>query len=240
MQLASGALGLQNLEMCIQRRTKRFFLFTCREFLGVVMILAWPACVAPVPVESTRESSMESADSMQLNIERSASPWLAYTGSAEEEKAGRTVESSPLDPVWEAMPGLASFAIRGDPLLAIDRTRRKVLLSAAHFDGVFLRPDATRISAPVRLTVGRVRPDSDLARNPSKLVLFLLQSQLVITYGHIGAQLERVNESLDSEGRFRSEWTGKHTFFTSQQQERPLHFAVWFDRRSGRLEIEGL
>ena len=166
-----------------------------------------------------------------LTIPRDTSPWDAYTGSADEEQAGYHVTAATIAPDWERLPWLADFALGDDPLLAIDRAGRRVLVSAAFFDDV-QRPDLTRALGHVAVT--RVR--GALLADPARLVRFLLVSHLLRTVAHVEATVTCAEEGV-TDGVFRSRWTGSHVYFTSRRNEGRLDFAVEVDLTSGAVAV---
>ena len=205
-----------------------------------VIVLTGVSCVHPEKLAPLGGIAMPSIQKTSFKVDRSTDPWSEYTGSAEDEALGRVLSSTRLDPAWDHPAHLEEFEIEGAPLLAIDREHRRVCLNEAFFVGAFNRPDATRLRKGERQSLGRLRVGTDLSRDPSRMVLFMLKAHLVLTYAHIGAALERTGEGFDSSGAFRSEWRGKHTYFTSQEHEGALHFLIQIDLNSGKIEIEGL
>jgi hypothetical protein len=206
----------------------------------VVLILANLHCAQPEKVASVGGTAMQKVQSIKIEIDRATSPWTGYTGSAEEEQAGRTLACTRIDPSWEVIPYLRVYGAQGVPIIAIDRKMRRVVLSRAYFRDSFYRADATRLRVGEKVRLGQMVLGTDLARDPSRLELFLLQSHLVLTYAHMGSSLEKVKESQSQDGMFHSEWQGNHTYFTSQKNESPLHFAFHINLNTGEIEVEGL
>ena len=183
--------------------------------------------------------TQQDVTSSRMRVDAASNPWSGYTGSFQEEKAGLKVESSAMDPTWARLDALASYAIEGDPLIAIDRKGRTVYLSAKHFSGVFERIDATRLGSGVRKVCGAVKVSSSLLANPGRLVRFLLQAHLIRTYMHLESSLELIFEGTSDEGRFTSKWVGKHVFYTNEKNESSLQFTVIVDTKTGLVEVAG-
>lgn len=202
-------------------------------------VLALSACSTACPRPSPQEDRVKPAaaePALEITIFRDHSPWRGYTGSAQEEEAGKRVSAVPDLAGLESPEHLAPFAVDGKPLLAIDREKRRVVVSAEHFSDL-VRGDATRIEAGQRQVMGTVKSPALRAR-PRDLVLFLLESQLVETYWHMEAQLRLLKEEETPE-RYRASFAGHHTYFTNEENEEALSFAVELDKKTGEISVLG-
>ncbi len=173
-----------------------------------------------------------------MKIERGESPWQGMTGSAAEEKASMGVSAISYDPaIHDGFAHLEKFNAGGEPLLFRARGKKIVGVSAKYFSNL-QRADATRIGGDSRIGIGNVRVAAFSSITPETLARFLVESQLIITYWHIGSEL-----CLEKETASRTEYiawfTGSHTYFTNEKNVDPLRFAVRIDLVSGAMTVMG-
>jgi hypothetical protein len=172
----------------------------------------------------------------ELKIPRGTSPWQGYTGSYDEEQAGLKVRAVKILPEHERVAHLAAYVSDGEPLLAIDRKARRVVVNERCFGDV-QRPDATRLRQGERAAVGVVKC-AGLRKKPRELVRFLIESELVKTYVHTEANLRIVDEKTEGT-RYRARCKGSHVFYTNERNESPLDFTVEIDSGSGAISVAG-
>ncbi len=173
----------------------------------------------------------------------SQSPWQGYTSSAEEEQAGRTVSAVdwPTDPSasFEIPAHLAEISPSKEPLLGIDRKGRRVVVSKAAFETVH-RADLPRLQAGSSHRLTRVL-DPALKADPIATARFLIRSELILTYAHLESTLKLVKvRKIPRSGETLTEWKGSHVYFTSDRNERKLHFAVRIHPVSGEVWVDVL
>ncbi len=168
----------------------------------------------------------------ELDVDRGLSPWQGYTGSAEEEAAGKKVSAVADLSKLERVPHLAAHDVGGKPLLAIDRERRRVVVSSEHFSDLE-RPDVTRSGK----TDAGVVKSAALRAEPRRLALFLVASQLVQTLAHVESRVCLATERNGAD-EYRAHFTGSHVYFTNKRHEAPLEFELVLDKRSGALRGE--
>lgn len=173
---------------------------------------------------------------LTLTVERSASPWRDYTGSAEEEQAGYHIAATDRLAGMTVPPSLAQYTYRGLPLLAIDGAQRRVVVNAAVF-GDLERPDATQLAPGDSAPIGIVR-DPGAFTDLAALAEFLLRAQIVRTYAHLQAELCRVSQQDHAEF-YRADFTGVHEYFTNERHRINFGFALVIDRRSGEMRVIG-
>ncbi|MBI1889537.1 MAG: hypothetical protein HYS18_02710 [Burkholderiales bacterium] len=171
-----------------------------------------------------------------LVIEHSASPWLEYTGSAEEEQAGFHIAAADKLDGMEVPALLKKDTYRGMPLLAIDRAHRKVRVNATVFGNLY-RPDATRLNPGESAVVGTIRKP-DAFPNMGALAEFLLRAQIVRTYAHLRAKLRKTAEHTAATS-YRAEFSGAHEYYTNKRHVVNFNFAIVIDRTNGEIKVIG-
>lgn len=180
-----------------------------------------------------------------LSVDRGQSPWLDYTASAEEEARGRHIAAVAMLPAYERPKQLLRYVGGGgggggapgdEPLLAIDRAGRRVVVNRRVFTDID-RVDATRIAKGETALLGRV-VDPSWQKRGRELATFLLQSELVQTYAHIGSKLKLVEER-DTPTHYSVRVTGSHVYFTNHRNESRLDFSITLDKQNGELRVSG-
>ena len=171
-----------------------------------------------------------------ISIDRANSPWQGYTNSAEEEARGKSIAAVAIAADFERLGHLARFAVGGDPLLAIDRKQRRVVVNARFFSNL-QRADGTRIRKDEMVTVGKVI-DGSLRMRGRDLVTFLLCAELIQTYLHIGSKL-MLAEERDDAGAYTVHVEGTHVYFTNHRHEPSFQFDVRIDKKTGDITVVG-
>jgi len=167
-----------------------------------------------------------------LHIDRGDSPWQGFTSSYEEEQRGKQVAAVAFDPAFEPPRHLTEFG----PLLAIDRAARRVVVNAAYFSPIS-RADATRQTPGARHQLGRCT-DPDLLAAPARLARFLVLSELVETYWHVGAELRATDDPAPPDHPLhRTHFTGHHEYYTNSHHQAPLTFTIEIDRTTGTMTL---
>ena len=100
------------------------------------------------------------------------------------------------------------------------------------------RADATRIAAGTTKRIGRALPAAISKLGPERLVLFLIEAQIIETYWHIEAKLRLVGEQKTAHA-YTARFAGTHIYFTNERNEDPLDFAVSIDLKTGEMGISG-
>lgn len=197
------------------------------------MVTALVVALALAGAPPTKEKPVTAPKCVtELNIDRGLSPWQGYTGSAAEEESGKRVTAVADLSKFEAVPNLAKYDVAGKPLLAIDREKRRVVVASEHFSDL-ARADVTR---SVKAELGTVK-SAALKGEPRKLVLFLIESQLLQTLAHVESHVCLVEEK-DGAAEYRAHFTGSHTYFTNRRNESPLDFEVVLEKKSGVVRVE--
>jgi len=112
-----------------------------------------------------------------------------------------------------------------------------VLLADARIVQSLNRVDATD-RAQRHIDIAHFQPGVRAQIDPRLWVEFLLRTELITTYWHIGATLERVGEDMNG-GSYRAHLVGTHTYFTQERNEESLDFYVLVEGAITRLSLEG-
>jgi hypothetical protein len=172
----------------------------------------------------------------QFVIERGQSPWQGYTDSAAMEQANKSISSLAITQAMERFSSLSGYELDGKPFLAVDRQARRVVVNRDFFSPLS-RVDATRAQQAEKQAIGRVM-DTRIIAAAEMLFAFLIESQIIQTYWHIGATLDLVEMKEDGNLSFAS-WTGEHAFFTDRKNVDKLSFIILLDHTTGDVWIEG-
>jgi hypothetical protein len=168
-------------------------------------------------------------------VERAHSPWREYTGSAAEEQAGYAVAAGVVAGL-ERLPHLARYELDGEPYLAVDRPRRRVVLNERFF-GPFIRPDAPRLAAGERVRIGTVK-EPRITAVPVELVSFLIEAELIRTYWHVEARLG-LEELVPAEGGVSALVEGRHVYYTDRRHEELVRFRIEVTTATGAVDVVG-
>lgn len=172
----------------------------------------------------------------EVIVRRDESPWRDYTRTADEEQAGFSIQPRDVLAGLTVPPHLADYRLAGQPWLAVEETRRRVVVLGRLF-GPLTRPDVTCLPPGARRAIGVVRLP-DLPGGAAVLVRFLIRSQLVRTYGHLEAQLCLVREE-ERHGVHAACFTGHHTCYTQRREQNPLDFTLEIHLASGEMFVSG-
>lgn len=145
-----------------------------------------------------------------------------------------TIAATAIDPAYERIPRLDAYG-KGDALLAIDRQARRVVANTKFFSNLS-RVDATRIKT--KHTLGTVK-DVTLYADPKRFATFLIVSDLIHTYAHVGSTLNIVAEK-DTPALYRAEIDGHHEYFTNSRHEERVHFAIEIEKKTGVVTVSSL
>ncbi|MBN1523879.1 MAG: hypothetical protein JW904_05320 [Spirochaetales bacterium] len=169
-------------------------------------------------------------------IQSSQSPWKGFTGSYEEEQAGKTIEAVVITRMFSIPVHLQKYIIDYNSPLAIDRLNKKVYVNDIFFSTLH-RADATRAETNEKQIIGAVK-DSRLMNNPAFLFSFLIESQIIETYWHVEATVSFIN-SDDTAALFSARFHGRHVYFTNEKNEQEYDFSIYLNKKTGELWITG-
>lgn len=179
---------------------------------------------------------MNASPLLQLLVDRGESPWQGYTATAQEEEDGRHVAAVVSTAGLDVPPRLTRYQDGGLPWLAVDRTKRAVVVLASVF-GNLKRVDVTRLPQPEVRTLGTVTPA--LAGSRARdVVVFLLESQVIQTFIHMEAEL-RLEREEETPAAYAAHFTGVHRFYTNKKNERALAFVVRVEKNTGAISVTG-
>jgi hypothetical protein len=198
----------------------------------ILAVLYCSASRAMEPVE------MDKPCGKTFSISRGDSPWTGMTGSAGEEKASMTVKALACDPaVYDGFARLEKYSTGGEPLIFRARGKKIVGVNNKYFSDLH-RADATRIGRDSVIGLGNARVPLSSNMPPEKLAAFLVESQLIVTYWHIGSELCLEKEAMTA-AEYTAYFTGSHTYFTNKKNVEPLRFAVRINLETGALSVTG-
>ena len=170
-----------------------------------------------------------------LLIRQSDSPWLGMTDNYEREQANKRIQAVHLQ-AHKPFATLAHFD-QPDILLGKNASGRIVSINQHYFSDL-RRGDATRLSPGSEHSIGVFRDTSFTRLSPRKLVLFLLQAQIVETYWHLEAELCPGREE-DTPESYRAEFRGIHRYCTNQCEEQGLAFSLYINKIDGGITLIG-
>ncbi len=171
-----------------------------------------------------------------IQVDRGDSPWQGYTSSYQEEEAGKHIAAVVMQAGFERLPGLVEYVDGGEPLLAVDRAARRVVVNARCFSALE-RCDAAGLAAGARHAVG-VCTSAALRAEPRRLARFLVLSQLVQTYWHIGATVHVAGEVVEA-GWHRVRFAGSHEYYTNSHNTGALAFRIELELATGVMVVVG-
>jgi len=205
------------------------------SFVRCVIIAALASAITPASLYGTGTRMENRA---HITITRGQSPWAGMTESFAQEQANKRISAVAIDPaVFTPLPHLAAYTIGSDPLMGRSAATKRVVVSSAYFSDLE-RADATRIAAGTTKRIGRALPAAISKLGPERLVLFLIEAQIIETYWHIEAKLRLVGEQKTAHA-YTARFAGTHIYFTNERNEDPLDFAVSIDLKTGEMGISG-
>jgi hypothetical protein len=173
-----------------------------------------------------------------FSIQRGQSPWQGMTGSAEEEKDSMKVRALGFDAaLHDGFAHLKKYDKGGEPMIFRAHGKKIVGVNGRYFSDL-QRADATRIGAGTVIGMGSVRVPVNSFTTPKELASLLVESQLVITFWHIGSELCLEKETANGT-EYAAFFSGAHTYFTNEKNIDPLRFAVRIDLVSGAITVTG-
>lgn len=126
-----------------------------------------------------------------------------------------------------------NYTVRSKTIAWVDNKEQRIVLDLQYSKG-FVLGDVTGTANEKIGAVTQALMDEWGGR---KIATFLLESQIVNTYWHIGSELCLYNET--NEGMwYEAYFKGTHTYYTNEANSDPLDFVVRIDKRTGEVFIE--
>ncbi len=127
-----------------------------------------------------------------------------------------------IDATHTPVKATATITVNGGPVLFFTSDGAQAVVDSRVFSDLTV-VDVTALSAGTSAKVGTVIGREKLGLRP--LVDFLVRSDAVRTWAHIGSEVCLVSAS-DAEPVWRAELTGEHTYFTNRENHGALSFVV--------------
>ncbi len=203
-------------------------------------VLQWAAAIGAcvvllVPLEAVGAKKTYKKCVVALDISNATNPWKGFTSGYGEEQAGRTLQAVAMKDEYERLPNLSAYAGANGLALAVDRKQKRVIVNQAYFTDL-RRADATRLPGDGKAIIGRYKDLGFSFLSPRRLVVFLLESQIIETYWHVESHLCLSHEK-DLPASYTAYFTGSHVYYTNERNERPLSFSVVVDKKTGQMGI---
>jgi hypothetical protein len=136
-----------------------------------------------------------------------------------------------------AVEAVSAYRIADAPLLWFTPDFRDAVVDSSVL-GELTVVDATRLGVDERVELGVLTERGRTQLRGRELTEFLLRSDAIQTYVHIGSTLCLITE-VDEPSHYRAELTGEHEYYTNEENHDPLAFSLEIaaDRR---IVITGL
>lgn len=165
----------------------------------------------------------------EWEIERDTNPWRSIVDVSNSE----IIEAGDIS-LCQGFDHLKKFD-QPDLLLGEDRSKR-IVINNKYFSSL-RRIDATRISLSDDLLVGDYRDLTFQRLSLRQLAAFLIESQIVLTYAHIGASL-KVTEENESDKDYTIRVQGEHVYYTSKKHTSPVDFRLSIGKKTGKIIVK--
>jgi hypothetical protein len=143
-----------------------------------------------------------------------------------------------IDPATHhAVEVVADYRVNDSPVLWFTPDFADAVVDAAML-GELTIVDATRLRIGERVEIGTVTAAGRTVLDGRRLAEFLLKSDAIQTYVHIGSTLCLLTEVEDENG-YRAEFTGEHEYYTNEENHDPLAFSLEM-AGDGRIVITGV
>jgi hypothetical protein len=143
-----------------------------------------------------------------------------------------------IDPATHhAVEVVADYRVADTPLLWFTPDFAAAVVDVAMLGDLQI-VDATRLGIDERIEIGTVTAAGRAGLRGRRLAEFLLKSDAIQTYVHIGSTLCLIAE-VDDANRYRAEFTGEHEYYTNEENHDPLAFSLEI-AGDGRIVITGV
>ncbi len=206
---------------------------------AVIIILTFIFTSYAEKSQKEKNASMDKNCIKKLEITSSTNPWRGLTGSFSQEEENKHIKTVVIDSNKTIiMEYLKQYKYKNEHFLALTVNPKKVLVNKKYFSNLEKR-DATRIKSGEEHLIGRFLDITFKSISPHMLVLFLLESQIITTYWHIGSELCLIKETNEKES-YTAYFYGLHKYCTNKCEQDTLKFSVKINKKSGDLYLIGL
>ena len=204
----------------------------------VIIILTFIFSSYAEKFQKEENATMEKNCIKKLEITSITNPWRGLTGSYSQEEENKHIKTVSIDSNKTIiMENLKQYKFENEYFLALTENPKKVLVNKKYFSNLEKR-DATRIKSGEEQLIGRFLDISFKSISPDKLVLFLLESQIIATYWHIGSELCLIKETKSKES-YTAYFYGLHKYCTNKCEQDTLKFSVKINKKSGEMFLGG-
>lgn len=172
-------------------------------------------------------------------IDSQGALFLQFDEALTDKKLNRAEADSFKPPYKGAFKALATaedYRINGEAIAWADNAGKRIVINNLYFDDLQFR-DATTLR-PEPLDIGKVKPTL-LSIWPSRtLTSFLLETQMIDTYWHIGATVCLAEEQETSE-MYTARFKASHEYFTNERNVENYNFAIRVYKKTGLIQIFG-
>jgi hypothetical protein len=174
----------------------------------------------------------------KLEIVSSTNPWRGLTGSYKQEEENKHIKTVTIDSGKTIiMQNLKQYNFGNEIFLALAENPKKVLVNKKYFSNLEKR-DAIRITSGEEKLIGKFMDTTFRSMSPEKLVLFLLESQIITTYWHLNSELCLVKEE-NQKDVYTAYFTGFHKYCTNKCEQDAYKFSVKINKKSGEMFLSG-
>ncbi len=129
------------------------------------------------------------------------------------------------------------FTIAGKPVAWVDNTGKQIIVDKNYFSDLKLI-DVTKFPLDESDVVGKVDTTILTGRTPREIAGFLIDSQILNTYWHIGADI-CLREEQDFGSHYIAHFDASHVYFTNERNVENYTFGVQIDKMTGTIAIFG-
>lgn len=138
---------------------------------------------------------------------------------------------------FTALATAGKFTIAGKPIIWVDNAGKQIIVDKNYFSDLKL-VDVTKFPLDGSDVVGKVDTTIFTERTPRDIVAFLIDSQILNTYWHIGADI-CLTEEQDFGSAYIAHFKASHVYFTNKENVEQYTFGVQVDKMTGTIAIFG-
>lgn len=135
-----------------------------------------------------------------------------------------TYAAATIDATHTPVKVTAKSTVDGAPLLYFTADGSQAVVDSRVFSDLTVA-DVTAMGAGAVVSVGSVKEGARGKLGLRPLLEFLVRSDVIRTWAHIGSEVCLVSAS-DADAVWRAEFTGEHTYFTNRENHGALSFVV--------------